>query len=409
MKVLRFAARLGANILDQTRIARRPLGIALAAALALCVAPALAQTPVPAAPAPVLTTGGGIAVGGESHVNLFEARAVPVDVTAASVVEARDRAFTDGRVAALHVVLERLVARGDLDRLPQISASDVIDMVQEFSVANERTSNVRYLADLTVRFNPEAVRRLLRGAHIAFSESISRPLVVLPVYVDGARGTAVLWDGFNPWREAFAHLQNANGLVPLILPVGDAQDARLKMEQVNARDAAALGALAVRYGAGGVVIAKATVNGSGDPVQIVLTEVRGLASATDTVMSTPTTAGQSREDMLAAAAGAVIDGVSDNWKRQSRVSARDSVVVTALVSLTDLKDWVQTKEALRNVPMMEKVELQAMTRDRAQVTLRYGGDPSTLGLALAQQGLVATQQGGVWMLSLPRAAAAASQ
>jgi len=165
----------------------------------------------------------------------------------------------------------------------------------------------------------------------------------------------------------------------------------------------------VRYGAGGVVIAKATVNGSGDPVQIVLTEVRGLASPTDTVMSTPTTAGQSREDMLAAAAGAVIDGVSDNWKRQSRVSARDSVVVTALVSLTDLKDWVQTKEALRNVPMMEKVELQAMTRDRAQVTLRYGGDPSTLGLALAQQGLVATQQGGVWMLSLPRAAAAASQ
>lgn len=340
-------------------------------------------------------------MGGE-RLNLFEARAVPVDVTGASVAEARDRAFTDGRVAALNIVLERIAAHGDLARLPQLAPNDVVEMVGEFSVANERTSAVRYLADLTVRFNPDAVRRLLRTARIPFSETVSRPLVVLPLYAESAGSPTVLWDANNPWRDAFAHLQNPNGLVPLILPAGDAQDAHLKIDQVNARDAAALSDLAARYNAGGVVIAKASggVPG-GDPVQIVLTVIRGIASPTDTVMSSSAPAGQSREDMLAAAAAVVADAVGDDWKRQSRQEVREPVAVTALASLTELKDWLQIRDALRNMPLVAAIELQAMTRDRAQMTLRYGGDPSTLALAFARQGLTATQQSGVWMLSLP--------
>jgi len=58
---------------------------------------------------------------------------------------------------------------------------------------------------------------------------------------------------------------------------------------------------------------------------------------------------------------------------------------------------------LKGVPLVQGVDLQAMTRDRAQISLRYAGDPATMSAAFAQQGLVATQQGNVWMLNLPPA------
>ena len=70
--------------------------------------------------------------------------------------------------------------------------------------------------------------------------------------------------------------------------------------------------------------------------------------------------------------------------------------------------WNQAREALKNVPLL-KTDLQAITRDRAQLNLHYDGDAARLDLAFAQQGLVATQDGSVWMISLPHQQAAPTQ
>jgi hypothetical protein len=384
---------VSANILEQSRIASRGHFARLFLLLLGLVASGAVFAAEPATPsAPVALPNGGYAVGGSARINLFEARAVPVDATAGSVTEARERAFTDGRVAALQVVIARLVPKGDQSKVPPVSANDVIEMVQEFSVSNEKSSAVRYLADLTVRFSPEAVRRLLHSAHVPFSEVVSKPMVVLPIYNEGSA-----WDNSSPWRQAFLNLDSIDGLVPLILPAGDAEDAHLTMAQINARDAAALTTLASRYGAAGVVIAKAS--GSGD-IQLTLTAVRGLAPATDTVLSSPG-GGATREDNLVTAAKTVVEAISDDWKRQSRVEAKQVSQLTALATLTDIKDWIKIRDAMKDMPLVSKMDLQAITRDRAQVSLRYEGDVTKLPQAFAQQGLVATEDGGVWMVSLP--------
>jgi hypothetical protein len=172
----RQALRLGANILNHLRIARRRrlwAASAVGFALALLAGPVLAQaqTGLPV---------GAVYIGSSGRPDLFAAH-VSVDVTATTVTEARERAFTDGRINALRVVLLRLVSQADVARLPQPAADDVIQMVLEFSLANEHTSAVRYLADMTVRFNPTAVRALLRAAHVSFTEAVSRPMVLLPL------------------------------------------------------------------------------------------------------------------------------------------------------------------------------------------------------------------------------------
>jgi hypothetical protein len=39
-----------------------------------------------------------------------------------------------------------------------------------------------------------------------------------------------------------------------------------------------------------------------------------------------------------------------------------------------------------------------MTKDRAQITVLYGGEPSGLAESLGRQGLALTDEGGFWML-----------
>jgi hypothetical protein len=367
-----------------------PAVLAALFCMALLAGPAAADSGLPA---------GATYVGG-GRPDLFQAR-VPVDVTAGSVTEAREKAFTDGRIAALQVVMRRLVSQADVARLPQPPANDVINMALEFSLANEHTSAVRYLADMTVRFNANAVRNLLRAAHIPFTEAVSRPMVVLPLYAESAGAPTQMWQAGNPWRDAFAHLRDADGLVPLILPAGDAEDAHLTLEQVQNRDATALGTLAGRYDAGGVVIAKAVGGAPGVPVQLTITQVRGIAPPTDIVASSAG-AGATRDEVLGAAAAAVLDAVGDAWKREGRVdAAHDASQVTVLATITQLKDWLTISTALHSIALVDRVDLQALTRDRAQVSVNYRGEPDKFGASLAQQGLTGTLQDGVWIVALP--------
>ena len=391
--IFRPNARTGANILDQGRIARRWVLPALAVFAAFVAVPASAK---------METKGGGIAVGGNRRADLFEARDIPVDATADTVTDAREQAFTEGRIAALRIVLGQIAAKEDLERLTRPSSVQIVEMVRDFSVANERNSAVRYLADLTVRFNAEAVRDLLRAAEILFTEVVSRPLVLLPLYSENEVAPPILWEEGNPWWEAFAKVESVPGLVPLILPAGDLEDAQLTVSQITQRDKPALEALAARYGAGGVVVAWAVGGTPGvAPLRIALTEFRGLAAPGDLSLRAAVTGRESREDMFENAVVAVANAVSDIWKRHSSVTKHEPVQVTVLAFLTGLKDWLRIKDGLRYLPLASDVELQAMTRDRAQATFRYGGDPLILGQAFAQQGLIAVQDGGAWMLRLP--------
>jgi hypothetical protein len=328
-----------------------------------------------------------------SASDVFVAENVPVDVTAATVTDARDRGLIQGRINGLHKVLERLVAKDDLGRLPALTSNQVIEMVRDFSIANERSSAVRYIADLTVRFDPNAVRRLLRNAGIPFAETVSKPLVVIPVMNDGGR--TLLWEDANAWRVTWTRVTLDRGLVPLIVPAGDSKDAAaMTAAQALAKDVAAVRDIAGAYDAGGALIAVATP--AGGAIQLALTEVRpGLSNQEYTLSQGP----EGADDALTAAARAAAVAVQESWRQRNRIAFGTSGQVTALVPISTLKDWLAVRDRLNSVALIERTDLQAITRDRVQVTLYFIGQQDQLRLALAQHDLTLAQQGGVWIIS----------
>ena len=145
--------------------------------------------------------GGGGGAWAQADGRIFTVRDVAVDETAATAAEARQVALAVGQRRAFRRLIDRLVPEDQQGLVPALDPNLLQYYVRDFSVADERTSAVRYLADLTFRFNADEVRRLLRSNSVAFAETRGNPVVVLPVFRAGD-GEAVLWVEANPWVES---------------------------------------------------------------------------------------------------------------------------------------------------------------------------------------------------------------
>jgi hypothetical protein len=336
--------------------------------------------------------------------DVFTVAGVPVDATAANAVAAREAARLDGERRAIRILLERLTLPSDQGRLPRVGDQALPNLVRDFEVAGERSSGVRYLAQYTFRFRPDGVRALLRNAGVPFTETQSKPVVVLPVLRGAA---AALWDDPNPWRDAWASRKTPDGLVPLAVPLGDVEDvAAIDADRAIAADPASLAAIAARYNAGDALVAIASPQPTGE-LEVSLRRVApGGASVAIPSPAFKPNPGESQEALMQRAVTASAASVAEAWKRDTMLDTSRQGTLTAQVPVSDLRDWIAVRSSLSGIPAVVGADLVSLARDGASVTLRYLGDPDRLRLALAQHDLALEGGEGSWTLQRRGAAAA---
>lgn len=336
-------------------------------------------------------------------LGVFAIRNVAVDATAETAAAARGEALAAGQRQALARLFNRLALRSAMERLPVLDDAEVTELVQDFEVQEEKTSPVRYLATLTIRFKPDDVRALLRGAGVPFAETLSKPVLVLPVY--RAAGTYILWDDPNPWREAWANLPPRDALVPLIVPLGDLADiADISAEQAVKSGNARLRVIAARYGAADTLVAVASLGL--DPVNqrptlhVSVTRFGTNAGERTTVESYTGDSMETLGQLIASAAEAVATEVEELWKRDNLLRFDREDRLAAVVPLTGLSDWLEVRRRLAGVAFVQRSELVYLSRREARVVLRYIGDETQLRLALAQSDLTLIRDPTSWFLRL---------
>lgn len=334
---------------------------------------------------------------------VFTVADVAVDVTAENAAVARETALAEGEQAAFRRLLERLTLRSDHSRLPAVGRGQVAAHVQDLSVAEEKTSAVRYLAKLTFRFKAEAVRRFLSDQGLPFAETPSKPVLVLPVYQ--AAGAVLLWDDPNPWREAWRKAPIPDGLVPWLLPVGDLPDvAAVGAEQAVAGDEQRLAAVAHRYRTTDTVVASAALGF--DPqkgaqvLRVAVARYGASPSRGQTEIEYAANSNESADAFLTRGAAEVARLIEDNWKRENLVQLGREAVAAVSVPITGLGDWLEVRNRLAGVAIVRRADTVLLSRTEVRINLLYIGEPDQLVLALQQADLQLQREGNLWVLSL---------
>lgn len=323
----------------------------------------------------------------------FTVRGIDVDVTAANPQAAKDQAIAEGQNRAFRLLLERLTQPADHARLPK---ADGTQYVRDFSVDQERSSSTRYIATLSVRFNPAAVRKLLQGAGIAYAEPRNRVLVVVPVFKP-AGGRAVLWDDPNPWRAAWNGL-GGGGLVPIVVPTGDLTDIQtISAEQALAGNPAAMQTMGARWRTSDVLVAVAAPSPGGKTLDVSLIGSPGAPKPFDSI-SYQLNEGETADAMLARAIRDIDRGIDTVFKQPNLLQFDRSSTLSTLVPLTGLEDWLTVRERLGRVAQVRRWELVSLSKAEAALVLHTVGEQEQVNAALANAGLRLDLGEGYWIM-----------
>ena len=356
---------------------------------------------------------------------VFTVSDVAVDETAETTALARERAFAVGQRAAVVQLYEHLGVGPEAPDPAGLSDADLARITQGFQVQEERTAPGRYIAVLSFTFLPDEVRGLLRTSGVGFVDTVSEPVLIVPVFRDGL--VTRLWDSPNPWLDAWLDYSDRGRLVPVAVPFGDVQDLTdLSVDAALAGDRVAIRSIADRYGAtdAAVVIAEPAPAG----VSVVINRY-SAAGDTTAILSAETPPDGS--DGYAAAVASVADWLEEDWRNRARSVAAPQPVpgfdplsqpaglpaaaptaaptatplpgvggTPVLIRLNGQRDWIQIRDRLSRVPGLTGLTILSLSPTEAVVQLQ-AGSTDQLRIALQQQGLTLMQ--GAAGLELRRA------
>jgi len=323
----------------------------------------------------------------------FNVSGISVDASADSAASARPIALADGQRRAFTTLLRRLTLPDDHGRLPRPSEALLNEVVAGFGIDEERTSATRYIGKISVQFRADAIRRLLQDNRLPYSETMSRPVLLVPVWQanDGAR----IWEADNPWREAWARRPDAEGgLVPLsIAPAmtngpslerlfGSPDELRAIMRRGNYDDAL-------------LVVATQQSAESGNMRVEIQIQHQGEAAFLGTTESFTATGG-TLEETLTSAAIEISRRIETRWKYASVIDLEKQGQLSVAAAFSGLADWNKMRNALGGVPIVRKVDVLQLSHKDAQILLEYYGEPAQLSTALAQRNIVLQQRDGFW-------------
>ena len=331
--------------------------------------------------------------------SVYAVGSVAVDETAESAATARDIALKKGQVLAYQRLLDRIVPANVRSKLSPLPEAQLLQLVSGIEVTEEKTSSVRYLAKLVVRFNPSAVRSYLRNAGIQFAETESKPLIVLPVF--RSQATQQLWDASNLWLRVWRELPLSDGLINLIVPEGATADiAEISAEQAVEGNDERIKSISQRYGAAVALLTIATVKQShGEKIVEVSTSRLDPGGADQTsVQSFVSNKEISLQEVLAGAAANLRREIEENWKLDNLIRFDDRRELLAEASLRGLPELISLQKKLEEVSLIKKAELVRLSLSAALIRLRYLGSPEQLKLALAQHDMALTQGSVYWKL-----------
>ena len=325
------------------------------------------------------------AVPAQAQDALYTVPGVHVDAGGASSTEALNAAITQGRGQAFQVLFRRLTRQVDWSRQPALDGAALLRISRGYTIANERRSTTRYVADVTFMFNPDAVGRTLRAANIAFARAPSRPILVIPMSPGVSHA---------PWAQALMAPAFRESLVPFTVS-GAESDAELAGLNFDSAGWGDVSDVASRHRVTEVALVQAIyANGK------MTVNIRRLGvGETPAKVSVDVPMVQTVSTTYPAAAQAAVRVIEDLWKTRSAVDFSQRGRLTADVRIASLAQWGDLQSQLAAISSVTGVTVAAMTVGYARINLTYMGGTEQLREAFAGAGLSLKNRGGQWTLA----------
>lgn len=335
---------------------------------------------------------------GPIETNVFAVQGVDADVTSTDAAAAKNQALMDVQVKAFYILAERL---GSPELAKDVQAKfkpqDIAPYLKSLSIEEESSAPGRYIGKFTVRFLPEKMQKFFAGYGIDVPTTQAEPVLILPVW--RAPETNQMWED-NPWRQAWLDLHGEQGLVPIIIPLGDLEDTEtLTVEDALHNDPIKIEAIRRRYDAPSVLVAQAEPAEGG--IHVYIAGDTRLGKVTFNKIYKSETGAP--EPAAAAAVQKFQAALVDAYKKvRAQVAEAESSDVSHAIAVnvpfTSPTEWNRIRSRILSAPGVTGVEVSTLSIDGAVIRLTFSSSVPALQGNMQQIGLNLAQTDGSWVI-----------
>jgi hypothetical protein len=328
----------------------------------------------------------------------------PVEASAENAVAAKKKALADGQQAAFRSLLKRLMPVTAYSKAKLFASVQAADLIDSFRVRSERNSSTEYIATYDFTFRAKAIRDMLRGQGIPFTDEQAPVTVVIPV-----------WQGGTPkdqagWTASWKGLDLEYSLAPVKLETLPKDAAPDLVAAVVGGDIGARRTLGVPYKTDRLLVALATSDAATGRLAVTLAGADAVGPFVLARQYRVDPADPSYTRELAAVVSLRI--VEGRWKAVhthgagvdtvGEIGGSGATDLLIAVEFRGMSEWQEISRKLSATPGVEELDVAGLSARGARVTLRYADGVDALAAELARKGMDLRNNGGTWVLSLSR-------
>lgn len=322
-----------------------------------------------------------------ARADLFRVE-VPVAVEADSAVIAKEKAFNEAADKAFTLLMERLVLSGDAAAVAA-SPEERARLVQGFSVAGEKTTPTKYMANVSVQFKPKEVQEFMKEKGLIFSAKMPPKFVFVPLFRDGS--LAQVFDETNPLFQSVKTTSPSTSIHQFVVPTGDLEDMAIATPMVlMGSDMSALNPLMQKYGVSEALVMRVSKNGNIYKVETVA--YPAVESSGANVVFAVSSSSTDMQGIMAQIVKKATTEMEKKWKAyQSKSGGKQSELVVIL-PINGLSEWTVLEKRLKGLPFLDTMTVQALHQNKVFVKIVSGEEIETIVNKMGAAGFLLRQE-----------------
>lgn len=327
-----------------------------------------------------------------AKANLYTADMISVSAEANSAVEARDLALNHAVSEAFPMMMQR-VALSDTSHV-QATPAEMSALVQGVSIANEKTTPTKYMADVTVQFKPKEVQDFFNRHGVLYITKEPPKYLFIPIFIEGNK--AVIFDEQSPLYQAMKKGISGGSIYEFVTPLGDEEDIKtVTLDMLNSGDLTDLNALLIRYRTDYALPVRVTKTGNIYKVQAksypqntsgadVLFAVSSNAANIPAVMT----------QILKKTAGEL----EKKWRQNQTALTDQRGEMTVIIPINGLSEWVAIEKQIKSLPFLDKVKVQALHKKQVFLRITYADTLDNIVRKMDKAGFsLKSEYDGTWI------------
>lgn len=292
---------------------------------------------------------------------------VSVDVTDASASDAQRRAMSEAYRAAVSAVAKKITTSEGVERFASMTDEQLMNFIKEVSVVNEKSSAVRYMANLKVVLNEDIMAQYMKEREIPLMNRINEKVLIIPVFREFSSDTPQLWESTNLWKQAWDKGYSGSGVNLVVLPTSGANYAIMDGEKASIMDGEALDKLLRINGADDVYVLDAVYDG----IEGLIIHAKSYNGDNFTIrVEGPRSSGM---ELFDKAVPMVRKELEDRISKQNMDKTEIENKVVILFEYSQLSEWVRAENILKQINLINELEVQAIGNGKVQFKMSYVG------------------------------------